>query len=254
MRKTWLCVALLGLAFARSADAAEKPWVQVSSANFEVETDAGERQARQLLEQFERMRWVFRTLFPQVHADPPEPILVIAVRNSKEFQDYEPADYEGRGKMKLAGYFEQSAQRNFILLRLDAEDEHPYTTVYHEYTHFQFRHISSRMPVWLNEGLAEFFQNTVIEPKYVQLGMPSVDDILYLRQQTLIPLDVLFRVDQSSPYYHEENKGSVFYAESWALTHYLQVQDRKDGKKRLVTYLTLVMNNTDPVEAATQAF
>ncbi|HEU5350585.1 MAG TPA: tetratricopeptide repeat protein [Terracidiphilus sp.] len=254
MRKLWLCTLLMGSLFPRGAAAAEKPWIEVSSPHFTVETDAGERQARQLLEQFERMRWVFRTLYPKIHADPPEPILVVAVRNEKEFQGYVPAGYLGRGKLKLAGYFQPGADKNSILLRLDTEDRHPYATIYHEYTHFQFRSIEMWMPIWLNEGIAEFFQNTVVEPKYVQLGMPSADDILYLRQQNLIPLDVLFRVDRSSPYYHEEDKGSVFYAESWALTHYLEVQDRKDGRNRLITYLTLVLHRKDPVEAATEAF
>ena len=51
------------------------------------------------------------------------------------------------------------------------------------------------MPLWLNEGLAEFMQNTEIRDKDVLLGEPSADDILYLRQNRLIPLDVLFKVD-----------------------------------------------------------
>jgi len=48
-----------------------------------------------------------------------------------------------------------------------------------------------------------------------------------LRQNKLLPLPVLFTVDATSPYYHEENKGSIFYAESWALTHYLYTKDRQ---------------------------
>jgi len=33
-----------------------------------------------------------------------------------------------------------------------------------------------------------------------------------LRQNKLLPLATLFTVDHTSPYYHEENKGSIFYA------------------------------------------
>ena len=41
----------------------------------------------------------------------------------------------------------------------------------------------------------------------------------------------LFAVDAQSPYYHEENKGSIFYAESWALTHYLFTKDPAENDR-----------------------
>ena len=62
------------------------------------------------------------------------------------------------------------------------------------------------------------------------VGQPDTNNILYLRQANLIPLKVLLKVDASSPYYHEEEKGSVFYAESWALTHFLNITDHDKGR------------------------
>src|SRR5215472_12996170 len=41
----------------------------------------------------------------------------------------------------------------------------------------------------------------------------------------LLPLPTLFTVDETSPYYLEEKKGAIFYAECWALTHYLTLKD-----------------------------
>jgi tetratricopeptide (TPR) repeat protein len=110
------------------------------------------------------------------------------------------------------------------------------------------------MPLWLNEGLAEFMQNTEIRDKDVLLGEPSIDDILYLRQNKLIPLSVLFKVDATSPYYHEEQKGSVFYAESWALTHFLMMTDHEKHTNRIGDYMNLVSHNVDQLAAAEKAF
>jgi tetratricopeptide (TPR) repeat protein len=110
------------------------------------------------------------------------------------------------------------------------------------------------MPLWLNEGIAEFFQNTDIHDKDVALGQPSTDDVVYLRQNRLIPLPVLFAVDHKSPYYHDENKGSVFYAESWALVHYLEVTDHQTHQDRITKYAALLAQNQDSVSAATAAF
>jgi Tfp pilus assembly protein PilF len=138
-------------------------------------------------------------------------------------------------------------------MRLDAEGEHPYSVVYHEYTHLLLSK-ADWMPLWLNEGLAEFYQNTDIREKEVTLGQPSVDNILWLRQNRILPLPTLFAVDHNSPYYHEENKGSIFYAESWALIHYLQVKDYLEKRHRLADYADLLAKKVDPITAATTAF
>jgi tetratricopeptide (TPR) repeat protein len=249
-----LCLGLVFAFLCRAAYAGPDQWVEVSSAHFTVITDSNEKQGRHIADQFERMRWVFQTLYPKANVDPPEPIFVIAAKNEKVFQSMEPAAYLAKGQLKLAGYYSHTEEKNYILLQLDAEFEHPFATVYHEYTHLQFMGAAAWMPLWLNEGLAEFMQNTEIRDKDVLLGEPSVDDILYMRQNKLIPLDVLFKVDAKSPYYHEEQKGSVFYAESWALTHFLMVTDHDKHVNRMGDYMNLVSHNEDPLTAAEKAF
>ena len=234
--------------------ASPEQWIEVRSPHFTVLTDSNEKQARHTLDQFERMRWMFQTLFPKSNVDPAAPIVVFAARNTKTFQEFEPAAYLASGQLKLGGFFLRTQDKNYVLLRLDAEEEHPFAVIYHEYTHLQFSSASEWMPLWLNEGAAEFFQNTEIRNKDVQIGEPSVDDILYLRQNKLIPLNVLFKVDASSPYYHEENKGSVFYAESWALTHYLQITDRVKGTHKVSDYMVRMSHHEDPVIAGQEAF
>lgn len=254
MHRKLLSVLVFWALAVASASAAPDQWVQIRSDHFTVITNAGEKQGRHVLDQFERMRWLYTVLFPKVNVDPPDPIVVFAAKNEKTFQSFEPQDYLGKGKLSLAGYFLTEPGKNYILLRLDAQQENPFATVYHEYTHLIFRSSSDWIPLWFNEGIAEFFQNTDIQDKSVALGKPSGDDILYLRQQRLIPLPVLLKIDASSPYYHEEEKGSVFYAESWALTHYLEVTDKQKGTHRLRDYLTLMSHHEDSVAAAEIAF
>jgi tetratricopeptide (TPR) repeat protein len=70
----------------------------------------------------------------------------------------------------------------------------------------------------------------------------------------MIPLQTLLLVDHSSPYYHEEQKGSVFYAESWALTHYLEVADRQKNTTHVTDYARFLIKGEDPVTAAQHAF
>jgi tetratricopeptide (TPR) repeat protein len=70
----------------------------------------------------------------------------------------------------------------------------------------------------------------------------------------MLPLATLLAVDIKSPYYHDERKGSVFYAESWLLTHYLIVGDQALGTHRVHDYAQLLVEGADPVAAAQRAF
>lgn len=253
MPKRLAFVLLLSTLVPSLCRASAPQWIQVSSPHFTLYTDAGEKKGRHTLDQFERMRWVFHTLFSNANADPAAPIQVFAARDKQGFQALEPAPYLAKGQLNLAGLFLKTPDLNYILVRLDAQDEeHPFAIVYHEYTHLEFSSGMGYMPLWLNEGLAQFFENSEIRDKDVRMGEPSAEAILTLRHSSLIPLPVLLKVDAASPYYHQEQKGTIFYAESWALTHMLMIDDRMQKTNHLDQYLRLLAQHQDPVDAAQQ--
>lgn len=244
-------LSIATLAFPR--DKAET-WIAVTSPHFVVATNGSEKQGRRVADQFERMRSVFHAAFPKLNMDSDAPITVLAIKDEKDFRALEPEAYLAKGSLKLGGLFLRVPDKNYVLMRLDAEGEHPYSVVYHEYTHLLLSKTDEFLPLWLNEGLAEFYQNTEIQEKNALLGEPSAENIYLLRQNKLLPLATLFTVDHNSPYYHEENKGSIFYAESWALTHYLVIKDGQEKTTRLKDYLEQMAQKVDPVTAATHAF
>jgi hypothetical protein len=254
MRRTFVFLCLFAIALSASARDSTDHWFEVRTPHFVVLTDTNEKQARRVADQFERMRAVFHLLMPAAADDAGSPIIVLALKDKKAFQALEPEVYLAKGQIDLAGLFMRAPDKNYILLRLDAQGAHPFATVYHEYTHYMMRSASEWLPLWLNEGLAEFYQNTDIQDKEVLLGQASENDILYLRQNRLLPITTLLKVDQTSPYYHEEQKGSVFYAESWALTHFIEITDAQKGTSRLQNYANLLAKKEDPIVAAQQAF
>lgn len=253
MYRSLLCLLLL-LAPVRLLHAEADPhWLEVKTEHFTIYCDGGERQARNVSAQLERMHDLFAKLLPHATSDAGARITVLALKNRRDFQAIEPAEYLGKGSLDLAGYFLQISDQSFIALRLDAEGEHPYGVLYHEYTHYMLRHAVA-IPVWLNEGIAQFYQNTDLGEKTAKFGQPAANEVLYLRQQKLIPLSTLLSVDHNSPFYHEQDKGNVFYAESWALTHMLFLRDFGKHTSNLSTYVKNVTKGDDPVTAAGQAF
>jgi tetratricopeptide (TPR) repeat protein len=253
--RTYLILALLLLPTAL-APARDKPenWIEIRSPHFTVATNSGEKQGRRIADQFERMRSVFHAAFPKLQIDSGTPIIVLAVKEDKDFRALEPEAYLAKGSLKLGGLFLHAPDKNYVLMRVDAEGEHPYSVIYHEYTHLLLSKSAEWIPLWLNEGLAEFYENTEIREKDAMLGEPSATNLMLLRQNRLLPLTTLLTVDEKSPYYHEENKGSIFYAESWALTHMILTNDYANKTRRIDDYSALLQQKIDPVTAATKAF
>jgi tetratricopeptide (TPR) repeat protein len=219
-----------------------------------VLSDASEKEALRVAGQFERMHLVFHTLFPTQGDDSDPPITVIAVKDKKGLQALEPEAYLAKGQMDLAGFFLRTADKDYILIRLDAQEEHAYSTVYHEYTHYMLRKADNWLPLWLNEGLAQFYENTDIDDKTAWLGQTNPQVLRYLKRNDMLPIETLLEVNASSPNYHDEDKGTIFYAESWALTHYLIASDRIQGTHRMHDYCGLMAQGEDAVVAAQKVF
>lgn len=244
---------------ASASHAENRPaWIEVRSPNFIVVTNANERQARRTAYQFEMIRAVFRDFFGQTGNSQEPPVTIVAAKDENTLKTLLPEFWTRKGSVHPAGIYLNTGDTgaNYIGLRLDVslnQDAYePFEPVYHEYVHHLTRRMIAHLPLWLVEGFAEFYGNTRMENKNVFVGAPSTSHILFLRQNSLLPLDTLLDVNYSSPYYHEESKASIFYAESWALTHYLIIRDSKEKTHRMTDLLALLAKGVDQKEAAKQ--
>lgn len=245
---------LLCFILTASAIAQTDTWLEVRTPHFVIVSNSSEKEARQAALQFEKMRSVLRNVFPEAAVDAATPITVLAVADKRTLESLKPEAYIGKGKLNLAGLFLLAPEKNYVLLWLNMPGLHSFAGIYHEYTHFVVSRTGEWLPLWLNEGSAEFYQNTEIDNTEVRLGKADAAVLALLQRSQLLPLATILTVDQHSPYYQEEDKGSMFYAESWALTHYLKAKDTRENTHRIRDYLDLMHENVDSVNAAAQAF
>ena len=253
LRAFYLAPLLLLAALATARENAHN-WIEVRSPGFTIVTDSSEKQGRRIASQFERMRAIFQQAYPDRDDDAESPVVVLALRSKEQFRALEPGAYLSRNSLPLHGIFVRAADTNYILMRLDSQAGNPYPLVYHEYAHLYLHQSDERLPLWLNEGLAEFYQSTEIYDRDVLLGPVDQQHLMLLRHEELLPLATLFTVDEKSPYYLEEKKGHIFYAECWALAHYLTLQDYAEKTTKVLQYTSLVNANVDPVTAAVRVF
>src|ERR1700691_5319908 len=235
------------------AGAKHETWFEARSPNFIVVCNAGEKQARKTAIRFEQIRAVFRRELELASKHQSPVISILAVKDDDSMKTLLP-EYWAEGHAHPAGIFVDNMSQYFAAIQLDAPGSNPYNTIYHEYFHSLTAPYYPNLPLWVSEGLAEFYGNTQIGDSEGGMGRPDPDLIGEPKRGGLMPLDVLFKVDHNSPYYNEQNKISVFYAESWALAHYLMVGDKSAHRESLRAYVTALTKGATEEQAAAQAF
>jgi tetratricopeptide (TPR) repeat protein len=234
---------------------AKETWLSVRSKNFFVIGNAGEGEMRKVAARLELFRYTIARLFPRIKIDTPIPTTVVLFKNDNSFHPFKPR-YKGKIQDQVAGYFFATPDINYIALTADAHTENPYEVIFHEYEHFIIDNNLRHAPVWLSEGLAEYFSTfeTSDGDQKVRLGRPMAYHVHNLRAASLLPLATLLTVDHKSPHYNESSKATIFYAESWALVDYLMLGKGGQRQPQLNRFISQLNSELSLEENFRQSF
>jgi tetratricopeptide (TPR) repeat protein len=235
-------------------DEPSERWVEVRSTHFVVASNASESDARGVAEDFEEIRSLFRTTFPELRVDPAQPTMILAARDEATMKTLAPEEWGGEGHIRPSGLFHSDGEKDYVVLRLDAQGTTAFHTVYHEYTHALLHLNFSAIPLWLSEGVAEFFGNSTLGAGEARTGTVDKTHLYILSKNEWLPMETLLDVWESSPYYNEKNQASVFYAESWAAVHYLLLDPEARRAQLLKKYFVNWNLSGDRVGAGRAAF
>jgi tetratricopeptide (TPR) repeat protein len=233
---------------------AKDTWTKVQSKNFTLVGNAGESDMRKIAFKLEQFRETLTLILPKAAMSTPIPTTVVLFKSDESFRQFKPR-YQGKIKENVGGYFLPGAHGNYIALALNQQGVNPYEVIFHEYEHFVLNNSLVRLPVWLDEGLAEFYSTFETDGALkVTLGIPVELHILELRTQLMLPFKTLLSVDRKSPQYNESSKAGMFYAESWALVHYLMNGNAQKRQPQLVNFINFLNSGTPNEEAFQKAF
>jgi tetratricopeptide (TPR) repeat protein len=249
---TRLCgTVVVALAVAAIGDAAGRPWTLIRSEHLTVIGQPSAKTLRRIALDLEQFRIVVGGLIQNAHRPLPLPTHVYVFDSRRELQPFLPVR-NGR-VAALGGYFHHDGDVNDIALALEGYDESA-TVVFHEYTHLLLRNAAKSIPVWLNEGLAEYYSTYGLDSggTRAHIGRPLAHHVELLRQR-FMPLSQLIAVDTTSALYNEGARRSIFYAEAWALTHYLMIEMPK-GPAAINAYAAGIARGEQPDEAFRAAF
>lgn len=241
-------VIALALFVSVAAYAVEPPrenekWITLRADDIEIFSNASPAATAGVARDLLRMRAAVGQI-TKLQVRSPVPTKVFLFANERAFMPYAEALFERRLE-RVGGVFMADRERNFILLRGDVDGID--RVVYHELTHYFIKNTAGTVPLWLSEGMAEFYSSFKTWGDEVHIGRPIQEHVQWLRRENLIPLRELFAVDHSSPVYNENARQGVFYAQSWALVHSWMLSDER--RPQFARFLKL-MNARKPTEEA----
>jgi len=244
---------LLSAALQVSALPAERDkgdWIRLQSEHFTFFSNASERSTRRVAADLERLRSVFAQLFPDLKKEAGRPTFVYLFRNESALTPYRPL--RNGKRIELAGYFAGRAEADYMAV--NAEMSYDTSKIlYHEYTHSLLHANYAHLPVWLDEGLAELYSTFKSNGSFVEIGHADRDHILWLRENSLIPLHELFAITSASKDYNEGSRRGVFYSESWTLVHYLLVGN-PERRAEAIHYISAIARGAQTEDAFRSAF
>jgi tetratricopeptide (TPR) repeat protein len=249
-RRAFLLPAIvcLLLAGAVAPASAKDTWTSVRSKNFFLIGNGSEKEIRQVATRLEQFRDVFTRLFANAKFNSPVPTTVVVFKSDSSYKPFKIGN--------AIGYFQSGPDVNYITLTAEQHGEQsPYHVIFHEYVHLLVRNTMGDVPTWFSEGLAEYYSTFDLdEARLAYLGKIIANHVLYLREQKMLPLRTLLTVDQNSPHYNEKNKSGVFYAQSWALVHYLIQGKKGERLPQMGQFLGLIASGTALDDAFKKAF
>jgi len=199
-------IALIVATLCTRAFGAEAKWWSAGAEGYEVVTDAGAGTAAKMALRTAHMRELLggpvKTL----------PLRVVLLQSEGLFSRLRPSATAG-------GYYQSSADADWIVVQWGRPDSE--RALSHEMVHAFLEHKGPRRPLWLEEGLAEFYSTAALEGGAWTIGRPIPAHVQILNRSAWLGEREFFEAAPDSALRDEGSRVGRFYAQSWAVVHYL---------------------------------
>ena len=177
---------------------------------------------------------------------------IYAFRDFESFSSFLPRTRVG--VTEAAGYFRRGPYKNIIAIDLSAGPGAYERVVFHEYVHLILSLTTRTHPLWFQEGMAEFYAGMRLRGDSIVVGGGVLRHRRVLFENAMLPLEELLTAGAQRPLSSSPSENAVFYAQSWALVHYLIADRGEEGHRHLAHYLSALSRGEEVLEAFHAAF
>ncbi len=233
-----------------------RDWKRLRAPSLTIIGNAPERDLRRTALEIERFRVAVRALAPATPMSSPVPMLAVVFRDDSALTPFKPRT-RGKPSDNVAAYFSALPDINYIVLAPNENREFSYRVIFHEYTHFLIYRAAPRLPMWLNEGLADFYStfNGSETDNRMIVGRPIVEYRTALRSYGgLIPFKKFLSSAALPELLRTPQAVYRFYAQSWAFTHYLLLGEKGAYRPKVRAFVSALAEGQSSDVAFAQTF
>jgi len=165
-------------------------------------------------------------------------IQAMLYRNKSEFQPFQLLSTS-------LGLYQSGPDKDWIMV-LD-QGEASVRAARHEWVHMALHHTTPELPLWLEEGLAEYWSTLESSGGQVRLGRPVENHIRLLADRPWLTARELFGATKKAGAYLDDRRAGLLYAQAWAVVHLLA--QHPGWKGRLEAYVATLAAGADGREA-----
>ena len=258
------CVACVGPRLAKCPGEGGRPWQELESEHFLLQTDLPPEEARKAVSYLERTRAaLLAAAWPSASKQPMAKVSVYVFGDTGDFENLFPR--------RLDGFFTREDNEPLIVMhgtpdswqrRFTGLSEASSSTLKHELAHYLSSYFLLRQPRWLGEGLAQFLETLQLseDGRTAMLGTPHLDAVsgmkhlLDAQQRGLLDYEGysirnVFSWDKPSESYRDWEIASLYWG-SWLVVHWLY----NNMPRAFERYQLMLAQGVDPNSAFQKAF
>ena len=210
----------LAVSLAIPLPAAGQKWFRARTPSFTIVSSASETKTRQVAIHLERLAAALRHVHPRFSANAVETKIFLFARR-RESQPYFDLLLSGSRRNWSGVYAAHGGGTGTMVI--DAEQLFiSDRTAVHELMHAILSGSESPLPLWLEEGIAEYFSTAQVRNGVLTVGTPIPEHRTRLKDATLTVADVFAAAGGSATASHE-----LFYPVSWGIVDSLVRANRK---------------------------
>jgi len=246
-RRGIVLVAIAMLCLACASPIVEREWIEATMPGFEITSSMSREDTLELARNLD-LFWATVLRITNMKAiAPPIPTRIIAFESEIDYGAF------GR-RWQTAGFFRPGMRSNYVAL-VDSRSIDRTRVLLHELVHFILNNATTILyPLWYSEGFAEVLSTVQLRDDMVVVGAVPEDRVAAFQYLPWISLSRVVKSRQYDDFSRDELV--MFYAESWALVHYLSLgrEGSPDFGAEMKLYLELVESGKSDKVAFEEAF
>lgn len=248
-----LCV-LLAVSAAAAGEREAGRFHEVQTDHYRVYTDLSERFTHLVGQHMEEIYREYERRFEGYDLKEHDRFRVRVFKRQSDYEDATPAELKGS-----VGSF-ISSRRLLAAYMGDHTEERVFKTLYHEGFHqFLWSAVGAKVPLWVNEGFAEYFSEAVWNGRRFSMGRVSGGRVEVIREalgnRQHIPLQELFRMENDGWLANVRGGDArLQYAQAWSVVHFLCHAGEGRHRRRLLGYIKMLADGTGRQKAFRSSF